>query len=102
MRELLSRDEFREGVFKRDKHSCVVCGQPAQDAHHIIERRLWPDGGYYIANGASVCGECHLRAERNEILPWQFRKMLNLPEILPPQLAAEPEFEYNKWGDPIC
>ena len=54
--ELLSRDDFRELTFQRDGHRCVLCGAPAQDAHHIIERRLFPDGGYYLGNGASVCG----------------------------------------------
>ena len=44
---LLTRDQFREGVFKRDNHKCVICRAPAVDAHHIIERRLWTDGGYY-------------------------------------------------------
>jgi len=34
--KLLTRDEFREGVFKRDNYKCVVCGAPAKDAHHII------------------------------------------------------------------
>lgn len=50
---LLTRDQFREGVFARDAHRCVFCGRTAAetpegklDAHHIIERRLWGDGGY--------------------------------------------------------
>jgi 5-methylcytosine-specific restriction endonuclease McrA len=48
---LLTRDRFRESVLARDNHACVVCkrkGIPL-DAHHIIERRLFPDGGYYHA-----------------------------------------------------
>lgn len=38
---LLSRDAFREAVFTRDNHKCVICGKEAQDAHHnhIMERR---------------------------------------------------------------
>jgi len=65
---LLSRDDFRTNVFKRDKYTCVVpgCKQKAQDAHHIIERRLWTDqsehGGYFLSNGASVCGYHHEHA----------------------------------------
>lgn len=50
--KLLTRDEFREGVFERDGHKCVVCGDDARDAHHIMERRLFADGGYYMENGA--------------------------------------------------
>lgn len=38
--KLLTRDEFRNGVFKRDDYKCCICNCPAKDAHHIIERRL--------------------------------------------------------------
>ncbi len=27
--KLLTRDDFREGVFARDNHKCVFCGEPA-------------------------------------------------------------------------
>jgi len=64
---LLTRDLFREMVFQRDNHQCVICHGPAQDAHHIIERRLWPDGGYYLLNGASLCGEHHIAAEQTTL-----------------------------------
>ena len=42
--KLLTRNEFREGVFARDNHTCVVpdCNKEAVDAHHIIERKLCP------------------------------------------------------------
>lgn len=66
--KLLTRDAFREGVFARDGNCCVFCGRPAVDAHHILERRLWPDGGYYLNNGASVCAEHHMLCETTEIL----------------------------------
>ncbi len=61
--KLLTRDEFRESVFARDKYKCVVCRDAAQDAHHLIERRLFEDGGYYISNGVSVCGRHHIEAD---------------------------------------
>ena len=50
---LLTRDQFREIVFERDAKRCVICHCPGQDAHHIIERRLFPDEGYYLENGAT-------------------------------------------------
>jgi len=43
---LLTRDEFREAVFARDHHRCVICRNEGKDAHHILERRLFDDGGY--------------------------------------------------------
>lgn len=36
--QLLTRDQFREGVFARDNYKCVFCDKPAVDAHHILER----------------------------------------------------------------
>ena len=69
MTHYLTREQFRNAVFARDKHKCVLCGKPAVDAHHIMERKLWEDGGYYIENGASVCADCHWKCERNEVSP---------------------------------
>lgn len=99
---LLTRDEYREGVFARDGHRCVVCGAPAVDAHHIVERKLWPDGGYYLGNGASVCEVCHLRAESTEISCDELRARCGITHmILPPHLYADAEQPYDKWGNPI-
>lgn len=64
---LLNRDTFRNAVFERDNYKCVVCGETAVDAHHIIERKLFDDGGYYIDNGVSLCGKHHLEAEMTVI-----------------------------------
>lgn len=98
--ELLTRDQFREGVFARDKHKCVACGAPAVDAHHIIERRLWPDGGYYLNNGASLCGDCHIKAEQTTLSVEQVRQMAGIvTKIVPPHMY--PDDHVDKWGNPI-
>jgi len=97
---LLTRDEFRTAVFERDGHKCVVCGAPAKDAHHIVERRLWPDGGTYLDNGVSVCQEHHLAAESTVLSCEDVRKAAGIERvILPPHLY--PDEVYDKWGDPI-
>ncbi len=97
---LLTRNEFRKAVFERDSHQCVVCGDPAQDAHHIMERRLWPDGGYYLDNGASVCGACHLEAEATTFSCAYIRNEARIENILlPPHLYGDQE--YDKWANPI-
>jgi len=96
--KLLTRDQFREGVFSRDGHKCVFCDQPAKDAHHILERRLWPDGGYYMANGASVCEEHHLACERTDISVEEVREKCDiLKPILPEHLYSDQA--YDKWGN---
>lgn len=97
---LLTRDQFRTSVFDRDKHACVVCHAPAQDAHHILERRLWPNSGYYINNGASVCGPCHLQSERTEISVEMLREKCGITKpIIPPHLYHD--VVYDKWANII-
>lgn len=97
---LLPRGVFRESVFARDKHKCVFCDKPAQDAHHILERRLWPDGGYYISNGASVCGVHHMLCETTEIDVADVRIACGiLKPIIPPHLYDD--HVYDKWGNPV-
>lgn len=95
--KLLSRDDFRNGVFKRDGNKCVVCKSPAQDAHHIMERRLFEDGGYYLDNGASLCGPCHIKAEQTLITPESLWEKIGVKRFLPPHLY--PDYEYDKWGN---
>ena len=98
--QLLTRDEFRNAVFKRDNYKCVVCELEAKDAHHIIERRLWPDGGYYIDNGVSLCYGCHLFAEETLYSPEDLIRCAGIKKrILPPHLYEDNT--YTKWGDVI-
>jgi hypothetical protein len=97
---LLSRNEFRKQVFTRDKNFCVICKQNGQDAHHIIERRLFDDGGYYIDNGATLCGICHIKAEETSLSCEDIRKAANITNIiLPPHLYRD--LIYDKWGNII-
>lgn len=98
--KLLSRDKFRETVFLRDGYKCVICKAPAVDAHHIIERRLFDDGGYYLNNGASVCEEHHIAAETTKLPCDDLRVACGINRIvLPPHLYADQP--YDKWGNPI-
>lgn len=100
--ELLTRDAFREGVFARDGHKCVLCKEPAQDAHHILERRLFSGaqlGGYFLDNGASVCGPCHIKCEETTVTVEQVRDAAGITKpVLPDHLYRD--IIYDKWGNP--
>lgn len=66
------RRNFKESVFKRDKHTCKVCKTKREvddlDAHHITDRNEMPKGGYTKSNGITVCkDECHMKVEQFHI-----------------------------------
>lgn len=100
MNELLAREDFRRRVFERDGGRCVHCSKPAQDVHHILERRLFADGGYYLDNGASLCGDCHLRAESTELSVEDIRRAAAITRpVVPDHLYGDQV--YDKWGNPV-
>ena len=97
---LLTRDQFREEVFARDKGQCVNCGDQGEDAHHILERRLFSDGGYYLDNGVCLCSECHIAAEETRLTCETLRRRAHISQIiLPPHFFSDQR--YDKWGNPI-
>ncbi len=105
MAKLLTRDEFREGVQTRDRYMCVWCCARADlgtklDSHHIIERRLFADGGYFLDNGVSVCEPCHLQAEQTLISCEELRERAGITEVVLPEHLYRDQ-KYTKWGDPI-
>lgn len=96
----MNREDFREAVFARDNYRCVACGAPAVDAHHLMERRLWEDGGYHLDNGVSLCADCHIAAEGSSMLPCDLRRDAGITTVLlPPHLERDAEYEYDKWGN---
>lgn len=96
---MMTRDQFREGVFARDGR-CVVCHGPYADAHHLLERRLWGDGGYYLDNGVSLCETDHLRAETTELSVEFLREKAGITKIVVPS-HLYPDQTYDKWGNPV-
>lgn len=97
--KLLTRRQFFESVMKRDK-KCVYCNGEAVDAHHLIDRKCFSDGGYYEDNGVSLCSECHLSAEHGTVSPQQLRHCAGIINVVLPD-GFDPSLEYDKWGKPI-
>jgi hypothetical protein len=95
---LLTRDIFRESVFARDKYKCVICKGAGQDAHHIMERRLFKDGGYYLDNGATLCGNCHIQAETTALSCEEIRNAAGITKRILPEHLYE-DYDYDKWGN---
>lgn len=62
------REQFRDGVFTRDKHTCKLCGAKGvkMDAHHITNREAIVNQGYVKENGITLCDQdngCHHKVE---------------------------------------
>lgn len=95
---LLTREEFQKSVFARGQHKCVMCKSPAADAHHIIDRSLFDDGGYHIDNGVSVCPVCHLLAEQTVISCKELRAKAGITHIVLPEHFEDCE-EWDHWGN---
>lgn len=102
MNKLLTRQEFKELVFKRDKSKCVVCGKPAVDAHHIFDRKLFDNGGYYLNNGASVCSECHIKCEKCEFSVEFVKEKARIDNLVYPECVDPTKGSHDKWGKLIC
>jgi len=104
MKELLTRDAFRESVLERDQNQCVWCSDSDSDlaVHHIIERKIWEDGGYYMSNGASLCPTCHIQAEAGFVLPHKLWAKIGEEfnhDLYPSGLTEA--VDYDKWGQEI-
>jgi len=93
-----SRDAFREAVLSRDGGQCVLCGNSSADAYHILDQRLWTDGGYDVDNGVSLCHEHHRALETTAISVEAVRTACGIIKpILPDHLYLDET--YDTWGN---
>lgn len=114
---LLGRDGFESAVRGRDGRCCVVCGarDEAQGgtaklvAHHLLNRRLWEDGGDYLENGVTLCdaagdsaASCLVKAERTLISCEELRARAGIRfALLPEQLDQDEGERYDHWGNQV-
>ena len=98
--KLLSREQFKKQVFARSNGRCVFCDKAAVDPHHILDRKLFYDGGYYLDNGAAVCNHHHLLCEFTLLTVEEVRSQAGISiRILPP--GFDTRLRYDKWGNEI-
>lgn len=95
---LLSRGDFRSAVFQRSGGRCVFCDRQAVDAHHILDRKLFVDGGYRLNNGASVCEGHHWECETTRISVEATRLAAGVSDFVVPQALLVPPFAVDTTG----
>ena len=101
MENLLTRENFMISVLNRDQQKCAHCFcKHTLVAHHIIDRSLWPDEGYYLDNGVSLCNDCHLLAEQTILSCDKLRELANIQTVHYPEHFFDDEI-YDKWGNII-
>ena len=98
MKTLLTREEFKKQVFARDNDKCIYCSKVGVDAHHLIERKLFSDGGYYLDNGVTLCELHHWDAERTRISCDMLRAGAKIRNVILPN-QFDDQYEYDKWGN---
>lgn len=95
---LLTREEFKRQVFARNSGRCLFCQEPADAAHHILERKLFADGGYYLSNGAGLCARHHWQCETTELSVAQVRQHTGAVRHRFPD-GWTTAGVYDKWGN---
>ncbi len=95
-------NHFRNAVFNRDSHKCIICSRTDDlAAHHIIERRLWgASGGYYASNGGTLCPDHHIKAEQTVLSCEEIREAAGIIETLIPDHFYK-ENRVDKWANII-
>lgn len=59
-------DDFKERIRRRDSYTCLLCGAPGNQVHHIdyVKMNTYPD------NCATLCASCHSKTNGNRA-HWQ-------------------------------
>ena len=73
-------DKWRHGVYKRDNHTCQICGAThcCVHAHHIIPQRINHDLIIDINNGITMCPTCHgITYNREEMFAGELQMMVS-------------------------
>ena len=58
--------EWREKVLERDNSTCTICNKFCvyPQTHHILFATFFPELEYVVANGKTVCYDCHMIIHR--------------------------------------
>ena len=96
------REQFFSLVSQRQKGRCLFCTQPMCDAHHILDRALFSDGGYDLSNLAGVCAEHHWQCEITVLSVQEVLDSAKIPKRLSlVHYGIIDSQQVDKWGNSI-
>jgi hypothetical protein len=89
--------KWRKAVLSRDKYRCRVCfSQERLEVHHIHPFGEFPDRRWDLANGLTLCHECHAPLRRREL---EFAEILTFMATVP---LVVWNVEHDEDGDPFA
>lgn len=58
--------EWRTKVYERDDYTCYACKQKGGElnAHHILPYTTYPGARLLVANGQTLCIDCHMKLHK--------------------------------------
>ena len=59
---------WAQKVKQRDNYTCVLCGAPGEQAHHIKPVSYFYDHRYDVNNGITLCKRCHIAVHRGDFV----------------------------------
>lgn len=73
------------------------CAAPATEVHHLLERALFRDGGYYLSNAASLCNPCHALAEDTTLTRSALSQKAGIDHPYTPEFLCD--YDVDKWAN---
>ncbi len=90
-------NKWRKAVFERDKFYCRRCHSRRKlEAHHIYPFGQYPERRWDLANGVTLCRECHRKFRHHEI---EYAEILSLIASTPLEVWNADALEA---GDPAA
>jgi hypothetical protein len=100
---ILTHAAWREAVLARDHHRCRWCGALSRlCAHHVRETSRYPELALDVANGLTLCEECHYYEAHHGWPAWIHGRYARSRRSFPGQLWLFPRWPGPLFDSPLA